>query len=80
MNQIVQRISNSKKYRLMKIPRETILDLLQIELGKHPKKADAIKMVKAKLHNMKLWKALWSRLIFLEIMLFGQKISRYTLL
>jgi len=52
LNQIVQRISNSKKYRLMKIPRETILDLLQIELGKHPKEADAIKMVKAKLHNI----------------------------
>ena len=52
MNQIVQRISNSKKYRLMKIPRKTILDLLQIELGKHPKKADAIKMVKTKLHNI----------------------------
>jgi len=52
LNQIVQRISNSKKYHLMKIPRETILDLLQIELGKHPKNADAIKMVKAKLHNI----------------------------
>ncbi len=52
LNQIVQRISNSKKYRLMKIPRETILDLLKIELGKHAKKADAIKIVKAKLHNI----------------------------
>jgi len=52
LNQIVQRISNSKKYRLMKIPRETILDLLKIELEKHSKVADAIKIVKAKLHNI----------------------------
>jgi 16S rRNA (guanine(1405)-N(7))-methyltransferase len=52
LDQIVHRIANSKKYRSMKIPRETILDLLQIELSKHPKKAEAIKIVKAKLHNI----------------------------
>jgi 16S rRNA (guanine(1405)-N(7))-methyltransferase len=52
LDQIVHRIANSKKYRTMKIPRETILDLLQIELAKHPKKEEAIKIVKAKLHNI----------------------------
>lgn len=52
LDQIAQRIANSKKYRPMKIPRETILDLLQIELAKHSKKAEAIKIVKAKLHNI----------------------------
>jgi 16S rRNA (guanine(1405)-N(7))-methyltransferase len=52
LDQIALRIANSKKYRSMKIPRETILDLLQIELPKHQKKADAIKIVKAKLHNI----------------------------
>lgn len=52
LDQITLHIANSKKYRSMKIPRETILDLLQKELPKHPKKADAIKMVKAKLHNI----------------------------
>ena len=52
LDQIAQRIANSKKYRPMKIPRETILDLLQIELAKHSKKAEAIKIAKAKLHNI----------------------------
>ena len=36
----------------MEIPRETITDLLQKELEKHPKKTEAIKTVKAKLHNI----------------------------
>jgi len=52
LDQIALHIANSKKYRSMKIPRETILDLLRKELPKHPKKADIIKMVKAKLHNI----------------------------
>ena len=52
LDQIALHIANSKKYRSMKIPRETILDLLQIELARHSKKAEAIKMVKAKLHNI----------------------------
>ena len=52
LDQIALHIGNSKKYRSMKIPRETILDLLQIELAKHPKKAEAIKIVKTKLHNI----------------------------
>lgn len=52
IGQIAQRIANSKKYRAMQIPRETILDLLQIEFAKHSKKAEAIKTAKAKLHNI----------------------------
>ena len=52
LDQIAHRIANSKKYRLMKIPRETILDLLQIETVKHSKKTEAIKIVRAKLHNI----------------------------
>jgi len=52
INRIALQIANSKKYRLMEIPRETILDLLQIEFAKHSKKAEAIKAAKAKLHNI----------------------------
>ena len=52
LDQIAHRIATSKKYRPMQIPQETILDLLQIELAKHSKEAEAIKTVKAKLHNI----------------------------
>ena len=52
IEQIAERIANSKKYRPMKIPRETIQDILRIELKKYPKKSEAIKAVKAKLHNL----------------------------
>ncbi|MCD6576631.1 MAG: hypothetical protein J7K66_01300 [Anaerolineaceae bacterium] len=52
LEQIADRIADSKKYRSMKIPRETILDLLQIELAKRTKKAEAIKVAKEKLHNI----------------------------
>ena len=52
LDMIVNSIANSRKYRSMKIPRETIFDLLQIELAKRPKKADAIKLVRTKLHNI----------------------------
>ena len=49
---VVDQIANSKKYRTIQIPRETISDLLKRELSHHRKKADAIKAVKAKLHNI----------------------------
>jgi len=52
IEQIAENIANSKKYCPMKIPGETIQDILRIELKKYPKKPEAIKAVKAKLHNI----------------------------
>ena len=52
LEQTAAGIANSKKYRAMGIPLETILDLLEKEIEKHPKKSQAIKNVKTKLHNI----------------------------
>jgi 16S rRNA (guanine(1405)-N(7))-methyltransferase len=49
---LIQKITRSKKYRLMEIPHETLQDLLTQEMERHGKEADAIQSVKGKLHNI----------------------------
>ena len=52
LEELIQKIATSKKYRLMEIPQETIEDLFAQEMERHDKAADAIKSVKSKLHNI----------------------------
>ena len=52
INAIVNTILNSKKYRGVNIPRETISSILQAELARFGKQKPAIKSTKQKLHNI----------------------------
>ena len=52
MHPIIDQVLSSKKYRSMGIPPETVADLLEKELPRHKKPKDAIRAVKAKLHNI----------------------------
>ena len=52
INTIVDSILNSKKYRGLNIPRETVSSILQAELVRFGKKKPAIKSTKQKLHNV----------------------------
>jgi len=52
MQPIIEQVLSSRKYRSMRIPPETVADLLEKELPRHKKQKDAIRAVKAKLHNI----------------------------
>ena len=51
-NMIVDTILNSKKYRSLNIPRETVASLLTTELERFGKQKPAVKSTKQKLHNI----------------------------
>lgn len=52
LDQLVDEIRNSRKYRDLQIPPDTIRDLLMQELPRHRNEKDAVKSVRQKLHNI----------------------------
>ncbi len=51
-DQLISSIQNSKKYRMLQIPKETILDILKLEEKKYPNKTSLEASVRRKLHNI----------------------------
>jgi 16S rRNA (guanine(1405)-N(7))-methyltransferase len=49
---IVNSITRSRKYRFLDLPEDTVRDLVARELPRHRYRADAVKTVKRKLHNI----------------------------
>ena len=49
---LIEQIRASKKYQGMQIPEETLRDLLEQELERHNKPAEALKSARSKLHNV----------------------------
>lgn len=47
-----EKIRRSKKYRHMDVPKETIRSLIQGELSRHNREADALRSARRKLHNI----------------------------
>ena len=52
IDSIVSSILRSKKYKGMSICRETVYDLVTLEVGKHKRESDLIKEVRKKLHHI----------------------------
>lgn len=52
INELIETIRSSRKYQGLDIPEETLRDLLEQEVARHPKPAEALKSVRAKLHNI----------------------------
>jgi 16S rRNA (guanine(1405)-N(7))-methyltransferase len=52
INELVEKIAASRKYRDTGIPRQTIEDILKQELSHFPKETEAIKSARAILHNV----------------------------
>ena len=52
VNELVEKIAESRKYRRTGIPRQTIEDVLKQKLARFPKEADALRSAKAILHNI----------------------------
>ncbi|BBB49384.1 class I SAM-dependent methyltransferase [Pelolinea submarina] len=52
MDALLAKIQSSKKYQDLGIPEETLRDLLEQELARHSKPAEALKSARAKLHNI----------------------------
>ncbi|MDK2982365.1 MAG: rRNA ((1405)-N(7))-methyltransferase [Chloroflexota bacterium] len=49
---LLAKIQSSKKYQDLGVPEETLRDLLEQELARHSKPAEALKSARAKLHNI----------------------------
>jgi len=52
LSALIRQIQESKKYRDLNIPVETIRDLLEREIAHYKKSADALQSVRSKLHNI----------------------------
>lgn len=51
-SEIITKIADSRKYRRTGIPRQTIEDVLNQELSRYPKEAEALRSARAILHNI----------------------------
>ena len=49
---LLAKIQSSRKYQELGVPEETLRDLLEQELARHAKPAEALKSARAKLHNI----------------------------
>ena len=49
---LVDELLNSRKYRALNLPAETVRDLLEQELPRHRNSKDALKAVRHKLHTI----------------------------
>lgn len=49
---LLEQIQSSKKYQELNLPEETLRNLLELELARHKKPAEALKSARAKLHNI----------------------------
>jgi 16S rRNA (guanine(1405)-N(7))-methyltransferase len=52
VNELVEKIAESRKYRHTGIPKQTIEDILRQELARFPKESDALRSTRAILHNV----------------------------
>ena len=52
LDALLAKIQSSKKYQDLGVPEETLRDLLEQELARHNKPAEALKSARAKLHNI----------------------------